>query len=70
MVLCDLENKFTVTKGERGGGGINKEFEISRYKLLYIKSINNVLLYRTGNYIQYPIIYYSGKEYMCIYAHN
>jgi len=32
MVLCDLENKFTVTKGEMGGGGINKEFEISRYK--------------------------------------
>ena len=68
MVLCDLENKFMVTKGERGWGGIKKEFEISRYKLLYIKSINNVLLYRTGNYIPYLIICHNGKEY--IYAHN
>ena len=34
--LTDIENKLLVTKGE-GGGGINYEFEISRYKLLYIK---------------------------------
>ena len=33
----DTENKFMVTKGEREGGGINQEFGISRYKLLYIK---------------------------------
>ena len=38
----------------------------------YTKYTNNkVLLYSTGNYIQYPIISRSGKEYeeeyMCIY---
>ena len=40
------------------------EFGISRYKLLHIGWINNrVLLYNTGNYIQYPIINQNGKEY-------
>ena len=38
-------------------------FGISRYKLLYIKYINNkVLLYSTRNYIQYLVIIYMGKE--------
>ena len=32
----DRENKLTVTKGE-GGGGINWEFGINIYTLLYIK---------------------------------
>ena len=40
------------------------EFGISRCKLLYIEWINNkVLLNSTGNYIQYPVINYNGKEY-------
>ena len=44
--------------------GKDWEFEISRHKLLYIEWINNgVLLYSTGNYIQYPIINHNGKEY-------
>ena len=43
-------------------GGINQESEISRYKLLYTKS-NQILLYTTGNYIQYPKINHNGKEY-------
>ena len=35
-----------------------------RCKLLYIEWINNkVLLYSTGNYIQYPVINHNGKEY-------
>ena len=48
------------------------EFGISRCKLLLIEWINNqVLLYSTGNYIQYPGINHNGKEYrkelyMCI----
>ena len=47
-----------------GGGGMDWEFEISRCKLLYIEWINNmVLLYSTGNYIQYPVINHNGKEY-------
>ena len=46
------------------GEGINKDLGISRYKLLYIKQISNKdLLYSTGNYTQYLVITYNGKEY-------
>ena len=56
---------------QRGkGGGINQEFEISRYKLLYIKQINKVLLYSTGNCIQYLIINYKGKESEKVYTYK
>ena len=45
------------------GGGMDWAFGMSRCKPLYIESINNkVLLYSTGNYIQYLIITYNGKE--------
>ena len=49
-----------------GGGGGRKEWEfgISRCKLLHIGWINKVLLYNTGNYIQYPVINHNGKEYL------
>ena len=47
-----------------GGGGLHWEFGVSRCKLLYMGWINNkVLLYSTGNYIQYPVINNNGKEY-------
>ena len=50
--------------GRRSGGGMDWEFGISRYKLLYIGWINNkVLLHRTGNYIQYLVINHNRKEY-------
>ena len=53
-----------VAKGERGGGGMDWEFAVSRCKLLYIGWINSkVLLYSTGNYIHYPGINHNGKEY-------
>ena len=49
------------------------EFGTSRYKLLYKEWINKILLYSTGNYIQYPIINQTGKEYdkewIYIYTH-
>ena len=46
-----------VAKREEGGRGMDWEFVISRCKLVYIEWINNkVLLYSTGNYIQYPVI--------------
>ena len=57
-------------RGRRSGGGMDWEFGISRCKLLYRECINNkVLLYSTGNYIQYPVINHNGKEYEkeCIY---
>ena len=67
----DMEKKSMVTKWEKRGEGINYEFGIRRYTLLYIKQINDKdLLYSTGNYIQYSGINYNGKEsekeYMCI----
>ena len=53
-----------VAKGE-DGGRMDWEFGISRCKLVYLEWINNnVLLYRTGNYIQYPVINHNGKEYI------
>ena len=61
-----------VAKGEEGrdGGGKDWEFGISRDKLLYIGWINNeVLLYSTGNYIQYPVTHHNGKEYLKEYIY-
>ena len=44
-------------------GGMDWEFGISRCKLVHIGWINNkVLLYSTGNYIQYPVINCDGEE--------
>ena len=58
----DIDDKLMVNKGERGGG-INQEFGINIYTLLYIKQITNKdLLYSTGNYAQYFVITYTGKE--------
>ena len=54
--LTDIENRLVVAKGEK----VRKEWEsgVSRCKLLYTGWIKNkVLLYRTGNYIQYISIY-------------
>ena len=53
-----------------GGGGMDWELGISRCKLLYIGWINNkVLLYSTGNYIQYPVISHHGKECQKLYTY-
>ena len=50
------------TCGCQVGGGW--EFGISRCKLLHIELINSkVLLYSTGNYIQYPLLNHNAKEY-------
>ena len=58
-----IENRPVVAKGEGGGGGMEWEFGVSRCKLLYIEWINNkVLMYSTGNHIQYPGINCNGKE--------
>jgi len=48
-----IENKLP--KAEGAGEGKGWEFGISRCKPVYTKQINNkVLLYSTGNHIQYP----------------
>ena len=51
-----------VAKGEEGVGRVDWEFGVSRCKLLYVEWIKKVLLYSTGNYIQYPVINNNGKE--------
>ena len=70
--LTDIENRLVVAKGEEGEGGMDWEFGVSRCKRLYREWINNkVLLYSTGNYIQYPVINHNGKEYekeLCVYV--
>ena len=51
-----------VAKKERVRGGVEWEVGVRRYNLLYIEWIKDkVLLYRTGNYIQYPMISHNGK---------
>ena len=60
-----------IAKEEGSEGGKDWEFAVSRCKLLYTGWINNkVLLYSTGNYIQYLVLNHNGKEYkkeyMCI----
>ena len=53
-----------------GGGEMNEEFGINIYTLLYIEQITNKdLLYSTGNYIQYFVITYKGKESKYIYTY-
>ena len=47
-----------VTKGKMYWGGVNLESGIGKDKLLH----NSVLLYSTGNYVQYLVINYYGKE--------
>ena len=57
-------------QGEGCEGGMDWEFGVSRCKLLYREWINNkILLYSTGNYIQYPVINHNGKEYEKEYIH-
>ena len=67
-----LKLRLFHTRGAGGEGGMDWEFGISRCKLLYIEWINNkVLLYSTGNYIQYPVINHNEKEYEeeCVYIY-
>ena len=52
-----------VASGEAGGGRIEWEFVVSRYKLLYMEWINKILLHSTGNYSQYSVINHNGKYY-------
>ena len=51
-------------RGRGVGRGRDWGFGISRCKLLYTEWINNtVLLYSTGNNIQYLVIKHNGKKY-------
>ena len=69
--LTDIESRQCWPKCREGRRGMEPEFEISRYKLLYIEQTNNkVLLHSTDNYIQYSVINNNGKNVennLCIY---
>ena len=51
--IRDIENRLVVAKGKSGGSGKDREFGVSRCKLLHLEWVSNeVLLYSTGKYIQ------------------
>ena len=53
-----------VAKGEGGGSGMDREFGIGRWKLLYLEWISNeILLYSTGDYIQSLVVEYDRRKY-------
>ena len=55
--LTDLENGLMVTRVEGLGGGIDWEFGIDMYTLLYLKWVTNKdLPYSMGNSAQYSVI--------------
>ena len=60
--VIDIENTPVVANGEGIGGEMDWEFGVNRCKLLYREQINKVLLYITGNYIQYPMINHKEKN--------
>ena len=45
-------------------GGMQWEVGIKSYKVLLIEWMDNVLLYSTRNYTQYPVRNHNGKEYL------
>ena len=60
--LIDMENRLVVAKWAGGGSGMDWELGVSRYKLLRLEWINNVvLLCSTGNYIQSLGIEHDGR---------
>ena len=59
-----LRADLWLPRGRVERSGMEWKFGASRCKLLHLEWINNeVLLYSTGNYIQFPGIDHDGKEY-------
>ena len=55
------------------GEGRNSNLGLAEANCYRGRINNKVLLYSTGNYIQYPVINHNGKEYekiTCIYMYN
>ena len=70
--FTDIQNRDTIAKGEKGQGSDEVGIWVTRCKLFYTEWINNiVLLYSTGNYIQYPVINHNGKNiFLNVYLYN
>ena len=70
----DMENRLAVDKGEGRGRGMDWEFGIGKFKLLYTEWIHSkVLLHSSRKSIQFTVINHNGKNiffkcviYMCI----
>ena len=61
----NIDSRLVVDREGGIGGGQEWEVGVSRCKLLHIERKNNkVPLYRTGNWIPYPMINHNGKEYL------
>ena len=55
---------LSLPRNKQGGRGMDWESGVGRYKLLHLEYRNGkVLLYSTGNYIQYSAINHNGKEF-------
>ena len=67
----DFRIKFRVIKGKTSGGGINQEFGINMYTLLYLKYITTTYCI-TQETTQYSVITYmekqSEKEWIYVYV--
>ena len=62
--IYEIDSQTYGCQGGRGGRGMDWDFGISRGKPACIGWKNNkVLLYNTGNSIQYPMRNRNGKEY-------
>ena len=60
--IVDIESGFVIDRREGGGSGMNGEFGVSRYELLHLEWIRNrILLYSTGNYVQYLGVEHDGR---------
>ena len=76
--LPDTRTDLWLPVGRVGERGMEWEFRVSRYKLLYAERINNnILLYRIEKYTQYSMISCNEKTYMwkehtyvCILNHH
>ena len=70
--LTGIENRFVVFRREEGWGGLNWEYGPSRCALTYTEWINKVLLYGTGNRIQYlqTIVEKNMKKNIYTYSHT
>ena len=63
----DIEKRLVAAKGQGAEGGTDREFGISRCKLVYTEPIKSkVLLYSMGNCIQYHVINHNRKDRMLL----
>ena len=74
MKQTDIENRLVVAKGKENGGvglGVwDQQVQTIIHKMN--QQHGPTVQDSTGNYIQYPVVNYSGKEFekACIYVYN